>query len=129
MPDLTQPVKDLLERPPLRFLHIFPTAPNLDHDQDLPDLVAPFGLFEYGIAFSAVVIPPYLSRAVGEPPVYRLPLIRLYLYEQTAGGTEQLVDDFEAHIPNSLFRYIGLNTTRKHVVVLPGVEMAWGYLA
>lgn len=128
MPDLTQPVAEVLLSPPLGFLHPHLQPEVLTGSGTLPRLSHVPVSLQYGCIFTAVFIPPYLGRTTSLRPTYRFPLLELWFVAETAGTLAVRAAKTEMTEAEATVRFFSLELGSIEYSVLPGVEIAWSYL-
>ena len=128
MPDLTQPVAEILLSPPLGFLrpHLQPEL--LTGTGTLPRLSHVAVELQYGAIFTATVIPPYLGHTVSPRPTYRFPLMELWFVAELGTGSSIRAAKTEMAEPEICVRFFSLELSSIEYSVLPGVQVAFSYL-
>jgi len=128
VPDLTQPVAEVLLSPPLGFLrpHLQPEI--LTGTGTLPRLSHVAVSLQYGCIFTAIVIPPYLGRTTSLRPTYRYPLLEIWFVAELGTGTAVRAAKFDMSEPETSVRFFSLELASIEYSVLPGVQVAWSYL-
>ena len=128
MPDLTQPVAEILLSPPLGFLrpHLQPEI--LTGTGTLPRLSHVAVSLQYGCIFTAISIPPYLGHTTSLRPTYRYPLLELWFVAELGTGSGIRAAKTELNEPEAAVRFFSLELASIEYSVLPGVEVAWSYL-
>ena len=128
MPDLAQPVAQVLLSPPLAFVHPHLQPEILTGSGTLPRLSHVSTTLQYGAIFTAITIPPGLGRTASLRPVYQLPLLQLWFIAELGNGNGARAGTLEMHEPEETVRFFSLELTSIEFQVLPGVEIAWSYL-
>jgi hypothetical protein len=128
VPDLTQPVAEVLLSPPLGFLHPHLQPEVLTGSGTLPRLSHVPVSLQYGCIFTAFTIPPGLGHTTSLRPTYRFPLMELWFVAELGTTASVRAAKFEMTEPEMSVRFFSLELSSLEYSVLPGVEVAWSYL-
>lgn len=128
MPDVVQPVKDLLQQPSTGFLGLHPGPGLLSGTVDLPILVPGTVIPSYGIAIVVSNPPPAAGRSFTEIPTFQWPYLLVSVFGRTFDGfllpvERHRVSDGEAEI-----RWFAPGVQRVTLEFRPGWEAHVNYL-
>jgi len=128
MPDIVQPVSELLQQFALLFLTPQLQPEVLEGDGNLPRYDIAVAPLNYGIYLTEIEIPPNLGRTAAIEPDYFETLAKLSFRSRFA--TQQLVTVervYVNHLP-ALIRIPNLAHAQCMYEILPGVRMSFSYL-
>lgn len=129
MTQFIQPVAEILEAPPMGLLQPFLQPGIFQGIGDLPNFDLATNERAYGGTFSVQdPVPPYLSRAAGDPSEYVLPLITLSFLSGLHGGSAFFTDRVELHFLDELVLFSNLTFRAVRFETLPGISFAFSYL-
>lgn len=128
MPDVVQPVAELLQEFALNFLSLRVNPERLEGNGNMPRwLIAQNGPI-YGVYFTAETIPPYLGRTTAIEPDYLQPLIKLTFVSATRTGQQLTVGQTYVTRENQLIRLFNGPYTTLIYEILPGCSFFSSYL-
>lgn len=128
MPDVIQPVKDLLQQPATGFLGLHPGPGLLTGSVDLPVLVPGTVIPSYGIAIVVSNPPVAAGRTFTEIATFERPWLLVTLFGQTFDGFNLPVERFAVQDAEAELRWFAPGIKRITLEFRPGWEAHVNYL-
>lgn len=128
MPDIVQPVAELLQQFALLFLTPQLQPEILEGTGNLPRYDIAVAPLNYGMYFTEMFVPPQLGRTAAVEPDYFETLVKLSFRSRFANQQLVTVERvYLNHLP-ALVRIPNLAHTQCVYEILPGVRLTWSYL-